>query len=608
MRCSMASKSGTRAHGRWNETVCVSPPLPVRAVGRAERDVGGAVERSGDVLDHLLDEVHHPRVVLVGHVEFEHRELRVVKPREALVAEVLGDLVDAVEAADDAALEVELVGDAQEERHVERVVVRREGPRGGAAVERLEGRRLDLDVPAFVEEAAYGTHHAGALHEHAAHVGVDGHVGVALPVAEFLVGDLVEDARLARPGIDDLLLDGQRAERLGEEHEPRRVHRHLAHPRPKHRALDADDVAEVESLLDERVVEIGADVVAADVDLDLAARVAHVQKRSLAHDAHAHDAPGNRDAVRAFVRVLPLGEAVGGVVEGGEDVGGAGGDVPAVGGEGVDAEVGFEFASVLAALLLLLGEGALGRRGRGAGRGVGHRCRGVRPKNARGRRSAQRAAPKRWRSGEPSGCRAQGLAPDGAPGYVRASALPFTHSRISMRRFAPLLALGLTVALGAGAIGCQNARPSASPSASSPSVAPAPPAAPPLVVTGAVSPGPGAEVPRPIAGLRASLGARTALPATEVFENVQVFRTLTADELLNTMAGFNRSLGVSCTGCHVGGQWASEQKHEKEVARHMARMTAALNAEMDAASGRVETRVTCWTCHRGGEHPETQPK
>ena len=139
-------------------------------------------------------------------------------------------------------------------------------------------------------------------------------------------------------------------------------------------------------------------------------------------------------------------------------------------------------------------------------------------------------------------------------------------------------------------------------------MASAPAVGAPPIVTAAVSPGPGDEVPRPIASLRASLGARAALPATEVFENVQVFRTLTADEPLNTIAGFNRSLGVRCTACHVGGQWASDEKHEKDIARHMAQMTADLNAEMDAASGRPETRVTCWTCHRGAEHPETQPE
>ena len=74
--------------------------------------------------------------------------------RDALVAEVLADLVDALEAADDQALEVELGGDPQVERLVELVVVRRERPRERAAVARLQDRRLDLDEAVLVERAA----------------------------------------------------------------------------------------------------------------------------------------------------------------------------------------------------------------------------------------------------------------------------------------------------------------------------------------------------------------------------------------------------------------------------------------------------------------------
>ena len=74
--------------------------------------------------------------------------------RDALVAEVLADLVDALQAADDQALEVELGGDAQVHRRVERVEVRHERARQCAAVDRLQDRGLDLDEALVVEEAA----------------------------------------------------------------------------------------------------------------------------------------------------------------------------------------------------------------------------------------------------------------------------------------------------------------------------------------------------------------------------------------------------------------------------------------------------------------------
>ena len=79
-----------------------------------------------------------------------------MRPVDALVPEVVADLVHPLEAAHDQPLEVQLVRDAQEERHVERVVVRRERPRRRAAVQRLQHRRLDLEVAEPVEEGADG--------------------------------------------------------------------------------------------------------------------------------------------------------------------------------------------------------------------------------------------------------------------------------------------------------------------------------------------------------------------------------------------------------------------------------------------------------------------
>jgi hypothetical protein len=91
-----------------------------------------------------LHDRHHRLVVGVRLVELEHRELGVVRAVDPLVPEVVPDLVHALEPAHDQPLEVQLVRDPQEERHVERVVVRHERPRRRPAVERLQHRRLDL--------------------------------------------------------------------------------------------------------------------------------------------------------------------------------------------------------------------------------------------------------------------------------------------------------------------------------------------------------------------------------------------------------------------------------------------------------------------------------
>ena len=122
-------------------------------------------------------------VVGVGHVELEHGELGIVLGRDAFVAEVAVDLVDAVHAADHQALEVELGRDAQEEVHVERVVVRGERLGHGTAGDGMHHRSFDFDEGVGVEEAAQRLHDFGALDEDLAHVGVHRQVDVTATVA-----------------------------------------------------------------------------------------------------------------------------------------------------------------------------------------------------------------------------------------------------------------------------------------------------------------------------------------------------------------------------------------------------------------------------------------
>ena len=90
----------------------------------------------------------------------------------ALVAEILAELVYAVESADDQFLEVQLTGDAQVLVDVERIVVRDERACRGAARNRLQDRGLHLDVAALVEELAHRGDDLGAPDEYVAHLRV----------------------------------------------------------------------------------------------------------------------------------------------------------------------------------------------------------------------------------------------------------------------------------------------------------------------------------------------------------------------------------------------------------------------------------------------------
>ena len=78
-------------------------------------------------------------------------------------------------------------------------------------------------------------------------------------------------------------------------------------------------------------------------------------------------------------------------------------------------------------------------------------------------------------------------------------------------------------------------------------------------------------------------------------------KVLPADtNIRQTMGVYAASLGVKCTGCHIQGDFASDENPHKEIARKMIVMTTEINAKFP--DGKIH--VTCFTCHRGEEHPQ----
>jgi len=81
-------------------------------------------------------------------------------------------------------------------------------------------------------------------------------------------------------------------------------------------------------------------------------------------------------------------------------------------------------------------------------------------------------------------------------------------------------------------------------------------------------------------------------------------KLLPADEnLIPAMRSFAAALGQKCDFCHVQGDFASDEKHTKEIARHMITMAKDINAKFPDG----KTHVTCYTCHRGATEPATAP-
>jgi photosynthetic reaction center cytochrome c subunit len=92
-------------------------------------------------------------------------------------------------------------------------------------------------------------------------------------------------------------------------------------------------------------------------------------------------------------------------------------------------------------------------------------------------------------------------------------------------------------------------------------------------------------------------------PAEQVFKNITALKGTPSDQLIPAMQFIASSLGVECGTCHVQGKPEADDKPAKKTARNMIAMTLAINK--DSFGGR--TQITCYSCHRGAEHPVGVP-
>lgn len=115
-----------------------------------------------------------------------------------------------------------------------------------------------------------------------------------------------------------------------------------------------------------------------------------------------------------------------------------------------------------------------------------------------------------------------------------------------------------------------------------------------------------AERDRFAAEVMARIKGRETAPVESVFTNLKVLGGFPAQNLVRAMnQGWGKALGVSCTHCHVPGDWASDAKPAKSIARDMVRMGNVISAQLRAIEGLKDRRpiVNCTTCHRGQLKP-----
>ena len=202
----------------------------------------------------------------------------------ALVAEDAAYLVHTVHAAHDQALEVQLGLDAQHHVHVQAIVVGVEGACGSADLKRGQDGGIHLQEALLVQISADLLQDLAALDEGILHLGVGDQVHIALTVTHLGIGQAVE-------------LLGQGAQALGQQGQLGGANAQLAGLGAEHLALDTDDIAHVQLL--EGGVSLLAQLVAADIQLDIALVIAQVGKACLAHHALGHHTASQRHLLAA---------------------------------------------------------------------------------------------------------------------------------------------------------------------------------------------------------------------------------------------------------------------------------------------------------------------
>ena len=126
----------------------------------------------------------------------------------------------------------------------------------------------------------------------------------------------------------------------------------------------------------------------------------------------------------------------------------------------------------------------------------------------------------------------------------------------------------------------------------------------PLVMAG------GVQAQQQPAGGRGGRGGAPPEPP----KNLQILpKDIPRPELIATMGGFTRGLGVACSYCHIEPEtdgrddMAADDKAPKKTARVMMKMMTDLNTRLVAEVGKPAadlTRVQCVTCHRGVAIPK----
>ena len=225
-----------------------------------------AVDSDTDCFEQLLCECHHPVVVLVLNIKLHTGELWVVVTVHTLIAEVLANLIDTLETTYDEALQIKLGSDTHVHILIECVEVGDEWAGRSTTGNALQGRSLYLCIASVVEYVAQSAEYGSTLQEGILHAIVYDEVNIALTVTQLRIVELVVSYTIL------VLHDWEWLQALGEQAQLLGVNRNLASLCTENETLYADEVTDVEELLEYSIIKVlvlvWTNLVAGDIDLD----------------------------------------------------------------------------------------------------------------------------------------------------------------------------------------------------------------------------------------------------------------------------------------------------------------------------------------------------
>ena len=105
----------------------------------------------------------------------------------------------------------------------------------------------------------------------------------------------------------------------------------------------------------------------------------------------------------------------------------------------------------------------------------------------------------------------------------------------------------------------------------------------------------------------AEIAGKEQMPAEQVYKNIQMLKGMPAARVLAIMnRGYSNALGVSCSHCHVVGEYDREDKPTKQIARDMNAMVMTINGTLLKNIKNLKSPdavINCSTCHNGRARP-----